>query len=188
MKQKYLIKLCTIAFLFMLPIGLMAQTITGKVTDSNGEGLPYMNVVEKGTTNGTTTDDKGEFSINVKNMTKILIIDDEVDICTLLQKFLERKDFEVETAYLGNDGLKQMTKGVFDLIITDLMMPDVDGFNVIKTMKNDADLSTIPIVVVSAKDLTAREKVFLDTHADMMLQKGSFIDEDFMETIMKKLK
>ena len=74
MKQKYLIKLCTIAFLFMLPIGLMAQTITGKVTDSNGEGLPYMNVVEKGTTNGTTTDDKGEFSINVKNMPTFLVV------------------------------------------------------------------------------------------------------------------
>ena len=55
MKQKYLLKFSTIAFMFMLPLGFMAQSIKGKVTDSSGEGLPYMNVVEKGTTNGTTT-------------------------------------------------------------------------------------------------------------------------------------
>ncbi len=52
MKQSYLLKLCTIAFMFMLPLGLMAQTIEGKVTDSSGAGLPYMNVIEKGTSNG----------------------------------------------------------------------------------------------------------------------------------------
>ena len=74
MKQKYLLKLCTVAFMFMLPLGLMAQTITGKVTDVNGEGLPYMNVVEKGTSNGTTTDDKGEFSINVMKLPTKLVV------------------------------------------------------------------------------------------------------------------
>jgi len=68
MKKKYLLKFCTIAFMFMLPLGFMAQTIKGKVTDSSGEGLPYMNIVEKGTNNGTTTNDQGEFSINIKSL------------------------------------------------------------------------------------------------------------------------
>ena len=54
MKKQFLLKFCTIAFMFMLPLGLMAQTIKGKVTDSSGEGLPYMNIVEKGTSNGDT--------------------------------------------------------------------------------------------------------------------------------------
>ncbi len=74
MKQKYLLKLCTVAFIFMLPLGLMAQTIKGKVTDSSGAGLPYMNVVEKGTSNGSTTDDNGEFSIRVKSLPTTLVV------------------------------------------------------------------------------------------------------------------
>jgi iron complex outermembrane receptor protein len=74
MRQKYLLKLCAIAFIFMLPIGLMAQTIKGKVTDSSGEGLPYMNVVEKGTSNGVVTDDTGEFSISVKSLPITLVV------------------------------------------------------------------------------------------------------------------
>ena len=74
MKQSYLLKLCTIAFMFMLPLGLMAQTIEGKVTDSSGAGLPYMNVIEKGTSNGVTTNDNGEFSIIVKNLPTTLVV------------------------------------------------------------------------------------------------------------------
>jgi iron complex outermembrane receptor protein len=74
MKQQYLLKFCTIAFMFMLPLGLMTQTIKGKVTDSSGEGLPYMNIVEKRTTNGTTSDDNGEFSITVSSLPVTLVI------------------------------------------------------------------------------------------------------------------
>ncbi|ARV07148.1 ferric enterobactin receptor [Polaribacter sp. SA4-10] len=74
MKQSYLLKFCTIAFMFMLPLGMMAQTIKGKVTDSSGAGLPYMNVIEKGTSNGSTTDDNGEFSINVKSLPTTLVV------------------------------------------------------------------------------------------------------------------
>ncbi len=75
MKQKYLLKFCTIAFMFMLPLGLMAQTIKGKVTDSSGEGLPYMNIVEKGnTSNGVVSDNNGEFSITVESLPMTLVV------------------------------------------------------------------------------------------------------------------
>ena len=74
MKQKYLLKLCTIAFLLMLPLGMLAQTVKGKVTDSTGEGLPYMNIVEKGTANGATSDDSGAFSITVGSLPSTLVI------------------------------------------------------------------------------------------------------------------
>jgi threonine synthase len=73
------------------------------------------------------------------------------------------------------------------LVITDLMMPDVDGFTVIETMRLDDRLRNIPIVVVSAKELTAKEKTFLKANTDMMLQKGSFINDEFLESLIKKL-
>lgn len=74
MKQKFLLKLCTISFMFMLPLGLMAQTIKGKVTDKSGGALPFMNVLVKGTTNGVTTNDSGEFSLNVKNLPVTIVV------------------------------------------------------------------------------------------------------------------
>ena len=60
--------------MFMLPIGLMAQTVKGKVTDASGGVLPYMNVLVKGTTNGTVTDDNGEFSVSVKSLPITLVV------------------------------------------------------------------------------------------------------------------
>lgn len=75
MRQKYLLKLCTVAFIFMLPLGLMAQTIKGKITDSAGRVLPYMNIVEEGnTSNGMVSDDSGEFSITVKSLPTTIIV------------------------------------------------------------------------------------------------------------------
>ena len=74
MKQRFFLKAFTIAFMFMLPLGLMAQTIKGKVTDTSGSALPYMNVLVKGTTTGTTTSDSGEFSITVKSLPTTIVV------------------------------------------------------------------------------------------------------------------
>ena len=74
MKQKKLLKLFVIIFIFMLPIGVLAQTIKGKITDNSGAGLPYINIIENGTSNGVVTEDNGSFSINVKSLPTTLII------------------------------------------------------------------------------------------------------------------
>ncbi|MCL7762147.1 TonB-dependent receptor [Polaribacter sp. Z014] len=74
MKENYLIKSVLITLILMLPLAMAAQTIKGKVTDSSGEGLPYMNVVEKGTSNGTVTDNNGEFSIALKTLPSKLVV------------------------------------------------------------------------------------------------------------------
>ena len=74
MKQRFFLKAFTIAFMFMLPLGLMAQTIKGKVTDTSGSALPYMNVLVKGTSTGTTTSDSGEFSLTVKSLPVTIVV------------------------------------------------------------------------------------------------------------------
>tara|TARA_R110001592_G_scaffold70341_2_gene215654 strand:- start:1041 stop:3938 length:2898 start_codon:yes stop_codon:yes gene_type:complete len=74
MKQNNILKNLMLSFLFLLPLTMAAQTIKGKVTDASGGTLPYMNVVQKGTTNGTVTDDNGEFTIIVKSLPAKLVI------------------------------------------------------------------------------------------------------------------
>ena len=68
MKQNNFLKFFTVVFLLFGAVTISAQTVKGKVTDSSGEALSFMNVVEKGTTNGTTTDENGEFSLNVQKL------------------------------------------------------------------------------------------------------------------------
>lgn len=74
MKQKIHYTFLILPILLLLPLGLIAQTIEGKVTDKSGITLPYMNIVEKGTKNGTTTNNSGEFSIKVKSLPTILVV------------------------------------------------------------------------------------------------------------------
>lgn len=77
----------------------------------------------------------------------ILIIDDEVDICMLLKRFLERKDFSVETVLTGKEGLRQVSKSNYDLIISDFRLPDFNGLDLLKEIK--ILKPTIPVIVIT---------------------------------------
>ena len=81
-------------------------------------------------------------------MSKILIIEDEVAIAELEKDYLELSDFEVETRHAGDEGLQAALEGDFDLIILDLMLPGMDGFEVCKRIRQEKN---IPILMVSAK-------------------------------------
>jgi threonine synthase len=72
-------------------------------------------------------------------------------------------------------------------VITDLMMPGMDGFEVIDTLKADPALSQIPVIVLTAKELTPRERERLSGEIDALLQKGSFLDEELLQSIIKTL-
>jgi len=74
MKTKLLLKKTVLFFLFMLPLGLLAQSVKGKVSDTQGNAIPFATVVEQGTSNGTTTDDNGNFSLNVAKLPAKLTI------------------------------------------------------------------------------------------------------------------
>ena len=81
-------------------------------------------------------------------MSKILIIEDEEAIADLESDYLELSDFEVQIEYTGDDGLRAALNGDFDLIILDLMLPGMDGFEVCKIIREEKN---IPIIMVSAK-------------------------------------
>jgi threonine synthase len=118
---------------------------------------------------------------------RVTVIEDNVDAARLIQRLLQaRGAYDVQLAHDGEAGIELIRVMRPDMVITDLMMPDVDGFAVIDTMKADPELASIPIVVITAKELTARERAWLKDQVNLLLQKGSSIDEELVENIVHK--
>lgn len=96
-------------------------------------------------------------------MPNILIIDDEKEIIDLLTLYLEKENFSVTGALDGETGLKMLQENSFDCILLDIMIPNINGFNVLKTIRKT---SSIPVIIISAK-ITSSDKILgLDLGAD----------------------
>ncbi len=119
---------------------------------------------------------------------RIVIIEDNPDAARLIERLLlARGSYEVHIAQEGADGLRLVESLLPDLVLTDLMMPGVDGFAVIERMKADARLQHIPIVVLTAKELSVRERAWLSQQEALLLQKGSAIDDALVDTLVTKM-
>ncbi len=88
---------------------------------------------------------------NSRRVKRILCIEDEAEMIELIRLILTREDFEVLGAMGGAQGLEVMKQIKPDLILLDLMMPDMDGWEVYRHMKADKELSHIPVIIVTAK-------------------------------------
>lgn len=95
MKKNTLFKKILFLSLFFVVGSIAAQTINGKVIDKNKEALPFFNVIEKGTTNGTTTDENGNFTINVKKIPTTLVVS-SVGFKTVEEKVTSKKNLTIE--------------------------------------------------------------------------------------------
>lgn len=98
-------------------------------------------------------------------MKRILVIDDLPENVFLLKDRLEHEGYEVLTADCGNSGIEKATSEIPDLILLDVMMPDINGFEVCKTLVNDSRTSGIPILLVTAKTEAEDTKEGLDAGA-----------------------
>ena len=92
----------------------------------------------------------GNASVNV-NGKLVVCIEDEQEMIDLVQLILGRRGFEVEGANGGLEGLEKIKQKKPDLVLLDLMMPDMDGWEVYQRMKSDENLREIPVIVVTAK-------------------------------------
>ncbi len=82
---------------------------------------------------------------------RILVVDDDEHIRNLEKNILEQKGFEVTTAGSGNDALQLLKSGSYDLVLLDVMMPEVDGFAVCRKIKEDPRLKDLPVIFLTAK-------------------------------------
>lgn len=119
----------------------------------------------------------------------IAIIEDEPDARLLLRRILHyRRKYNIYEASNGLSGIELIRSEKPDLVLLDLMMPGVDGFQVLDTMKADDNLRHIPVIVITAKDLTTEDYQRLAGKVESLLQKGEFMEEELFDSISDVLK
>jgi len=118
--------------------------------------------------------------------TSVLLIDDNPDDALLIRRLLEaRKTYRVFHAQDGWEGLALARQKIPDLIVSDLMMPGIDGFGLVEELKLDPRTKDIPIVVVSAKDISPEERKRLNGHIEALYQKGSLSTRKFVDQVIQ---
>jgi threonine synthase len=117
----------------------------------------------------------------------IAILEDNPQSALLLRRILQtRGDYQILEAHDGAAGLTMVQRERPDLILLDLMMPGMDGFEILEALKADEDLSKVPVIVITAKELTVAERRRLSGRIEALMEKGAFTDEDLLEEILKR--
>lgn len=119
---------------------------------------------------------------------RIAIADDSIDARRLIRRILQSQgDFTIFEAGDGKEALTLIEMEKPDLIILDLMMPEMDGFAVIDNLKRNPETANIPVIVASAKELTTNEKERLEGQIQSLMQKGDFLNDEFLGEVRSLL-
>ena len=123
-----------------------------------------------------------------KNKTKILIIEDDTFIMDMYRTKFEMAGYKILMAEDGNKGIKMIKENKPDLVILDVIMPQIDGFEVLKTIKMDSNLKDIPVILLT--NLGQKENIEdgLKLGADDYVIKAHFTPEEVVGKVEKVLK
>ncbi|KVR23183.1 hybrid sensor histidine kinase/response regulator [Burkholderia ubonensis] len=114
---------------------------------------------------------------------RVLVVDDSLTVRELERKLLEKRGYDVTIAVDGMDGWNAVRGEAFDLVVTDVDMPRMDGIELVTLIKNDPRLKRVPVMIVSYKDRDEDRRRGLDAGADYYLAKGSFHDEALLDAV-----
>ncbi len=120
---------------------------------------------------------------------RVAIIDDTMEARRLIRRILQSQgNYTIFEATSGQEGLAIIQRELPDLIILDLMMPEMDGFAVLDVLRSNPDTANIPVIVATAKELTSEEKSRLGTQIQSLMQKGDFLNDEFLEEVKSLIK
>jgi len=114
---------------------------------------------------------------------RVLVVDDSLTVRELERKLLQAHGYEVEVAVDGMDGWNALRSGGFQLVVTDVDMPRLNGLELTEMIKRDPQLSGLPVMIVSYKDREEDRLRGLEAGADYYLTKGSFHDETLLRAV-----
>jgi CheY-like chemotaxis protein len=123
----------------------------------------------------------GRFNFTHANGTTVLVVDDDASNRLWLRSVLEPAGFVVINAGGGREGIELAKSKRPDLVLLDLMMPDVNGFAVVEALRADPATRQTPIMILTARHLTAADKRHLNGHVSTILARGSTAAADLVE-------
>ncbi len=128
-------------------------------------------------------------NIAIDRFPRIAIVDDNPDVRQLIRRILRTQgNYTLFEATNGVEAIELAKKEKPNLIILDLMMPEMDGFAVMENLKADVETVEIPIIVLTAKELTPDEKQRLNGHIQALMQKGDFQSDDLIDEVRALLR
>jgi CheY-like chemotaxis protein/nitrogen-specific signal transduction histidine kinase len=113
----------------------------------------------------------------------VLVVEDDADTCDTLRRMLEKEGWTASEAENGRVALAQIAARRPDVVLLDLMMPEMDGFEFVAELRKRQEWRTIPVVVVTAKDLTPEERQRLSGHVEKILQKTAYSRADLLREV-----
>ena len=129
----------------------------------------------------------GLFPISEPGTLTVLVVDDDPGAAELVARRIEGLDAMVLRAHGGREAIETARREHPDLIVLDLMMPEVNGFDVVEALKAHADTARIPIVIVTAKDITAGDRARLNGYVSTIMEKTEFDPDVFTAEIRRAM-
>jgi len=123
---------------------------------------------------------QGLEAIEARKQKRILVVDDSFTVREMERKLLESKGYQVDTAVDGVDGWNAIRTGSYDMVISDVDMPRMNGIEFVNQIKRHAELKSIPVIIVSYKDKEEDRLAGLQAGANYYLTKSSFQDDSFI--------
>ena len=115
---------------------------------------------------------------------RVVVVDDTSEARRLIRRILQSQgDFEIFEATNGREALELIARERPDLVILDLMMPEVDGFAVLDSLRGKPETANIPVIVATAKELTVDEKSRLQGQIQSLMLKGDFLNDEFLDEV-----
>ena len=127
---------------------------------------------------------RGTATTGEKPRKRVLVVDDSLTVRELERKLLSNAGYEVEVAVDGMDGWNAVRTGHFNLVVTDIDMPRMDGIELVTLINKDANLKSVPVMIVSYKDREEDRLRGLEAGAAYYLTKGSFHDETLLQAVV----
>jgi two-component system sensor histidine kinase and response regulator WspE len=132
---------------------------------------------------GKLRGDEGRSAINKRKQRRVLVVEDSITVREVERQMLLRAGYAVDTAVDGMDGWNAVQKVKYDLVVSDVDMPRMNGIEFVRKMRADRRYETLPVVIVSYKDREEDRIAGLEAGASAYLTKGSFQDQSFLQTI-----
>ena len=115
---------------------------------------------------------------------RVLAVDDSLAVRELVRKLLSDRGYLADVAVDGMDGWNAVRTGQYDLVITDVDMPRLDGVELVSLIKKDPHLNSLPVMIVSYKDCEEDRLRGLEAGADYYITKASFHDETLLQAVV----